>query len=399
MVRWSAPAALLALLPACLPSFDGGALACGAGDPCLDGWSCLAGRCWPPGEGPDGGPVGDGGTLGDGGTDAGSGCAATNPSGLAARAGLGAAFLPAGSALRLEAFGGLDPAGQPSGAVQVDDLQLGNGWTVGGALVVPRAYFAIAHLSAVDGVVVFGGLSGDGGLTSMEESATPTPSATWSLQPPVLPVPTWAHAAVMEADDTAILSCGGIADGVTTASCYTLEGTPLTGDYLFDDAGWQPAPADLTHPRSHFAMVVGPDGRAYAVGGEGAEPAGAPSSTSWEVFDGSGWSCPLSCPSLNVPRVGAAAALLGTRLFVTGGRASLADGAGTAAVEYIDLDAGPAAGWQLAASMNQARYDHAVAALPNGHLRVLGGESDGCTLGAVEDFDPAANQWTVVAAP
>ncbi len=328
------------------------------------------------------------------------------------RAYLGAAYFEeraqAGeTAQRLFAIGGVPGSSHPTGEAQFEDLVNGNTWYSAGTLHTPRSGFATVVLSPLEGVVVFGGLGPDGGLADMEHfasNANPAPSTVWAQATPVLPQPTWDHAAALEADAGPILSCGGrtgALPGHDVATCYQLTwanywtdaGSSAPYELFGWEGGWVQAPADLSRPRTQFSMVLGPDGLVYAIGGEGPIPA---TDVGWEVFDGRAWTCPLACPTLAVGRIGAAAAVSGTRIYVTGGQETLGDIAGTPSVEFIDLDAGSAASWQFGAPLNYGRYNHAAVTLPNGHIRVLGGESDGCTLGIVEDYDPANNSWSVV---
>ena len=55
---------------------------------------------------------------------------------------------------------------------------------------------------------------------------------------------------------------------------------------------------------------------------------------------------------------------------------------------------GESTGWRALAPMTVARSRFALAAAPDGKLYAIGGETSGGTTGAVEQYDPATDQWT-----
>ena len=93
--------------------------------------------------------------------------------------------------------------------------------------------------------------------------------------------------------------------------------------------------------------------------------------------------------SLSEARHGAAAAALGGRVYVLGGRGS----GDLASVAVWDQGAGS---WSSAAAMSQARHQPGAAAL-GGYVYVLGGLDEFQFATAnVERLDPVSNTWSMV---
>ncbi len=318
---------------------------------------------------------------------------------------------------RVFAIGGVPVGGGYSGGVQFEDLsQSKTQWQAGGQLSTRRAAFAAVTLPQVGSpifgsayeMVAFGGINASGALTSMERYAStdspPQAQPTWTVDSPQLKVARFGHAAIFEADAGTLLTCGGVGDGIVRADCEAVHGSYKFGTgWVWDSQGWQPLPASesMILPRADFAMVQGPDGRSYAIGGGGPEEtvdgARVNASGTWEVFDGGAWGAiPTGCgPFLAQPRVGAAAAVVGTRLYLIGGHANAVDPAGTNSVEYCDFDGGTQ--WALDPRiLNYARYDLAAVVLPGGTIRIFGGINDGCPVGVPEDLATDAIRWTTV---
>ena len=361
-----------------------------------------------------------------GGTEPDAGCVTLSAGfNIDPRYGLSAVYAYNGSATgkawqRVFAIGGITPSGKPTTEVEYQDLDTtGLEWLPAGNLVTPRAYFPVVWEPNNLGLVAFGGIeSANVPLTSMELfdlSGAPDSAATWTqdagtsaptLPPSLFPNGLYAQGAVMQNIET-ILTCGGVSGGTTLGSCARLVGYgfdagpnpngTVSDGFTWADSGWQAAPS-MTSDRRDFCMAIDPTGGIYAVGGSGSANRGV--ATTWEFFDGSSWACPGTCPQLSLPRIDAAAAVTtcpgqtakDTCLYVTGGHSQLGDPVGSISVEYLDLGHMDA-GWQGAAGMTYPRWGHAAVTLPDGKIEVLGGISDGCMLGAVEEYDPSANSW------
>ncbi|MDQ6692165.1 MAG: hypothetical protein M3Z13_05295 [Candidatus Dormibacteraeota bacterium] len=95
----------------------------------------------------------------------------------------------------------------------------------------------------------------------------------------------------------------------------------------------------------------------------------------------------LAGPDYPLPIDHAAAATLGTRLFVSGGFSN-----GPARAEVFSFT--EAGSWQAVAPLNHARGAHALVTLGD-RLYAVGGRT-GSEVAAVEMFNPALNSWTDV---
>jgi hypothetical protein len=371
-----------------------------------------------------------GGTTGGGSTGSGA-CAALGvpESTLDQRYALaGIALNSLGNWERVFAVGGIG-SGSDGGfttEVQFEDLETqGAVWQPAGNLSTPRADFPVVNTPF--GLLAIGGLGPDGPLTSVEyynTSDAPGPAIVWATTPAqatvpaLLPLPkalygsgVYGHAAILLDDEitnltTSLVTCGGIVTGSTVAFCSEITGyaydagRDTAGDpnygFAWFDAGWQELPAQMNHDRAHFSLVTDANGDIYAIGGAGSYKDVA---TSWERFDGTSWSCPAPCPSLNAPRIDAAATLAACPtgsdecLYVIGGHSQVGIPTGLVTTEYLDLG-NVAAGWQLGGDLNFARWGHAAVTLPNGNLRVFGGSNEGCILGVTEDYSISNGSWT-----
>ena len=162
--------------------------------------------------------------------------------------------------------------------------------------------------------------------------------------------------------------------------------TPATETFSAADGRSRAGP-QLSTPRADMAAVTLKDGRILLAGGY--DGRGALSVI--EVYD------PRTnqlrrIGSLTLARTGAGAALLPDgRVLVVGGGINSGDSLrATATAEIVDAATGRSA---ATGSLADARYKHAVVALPDGKILVLGGsderDSNG-TLDSVEAFDAAA---------
>ena len=423
MVRHFGLAIGLTLAAGCsLATIPNGVVLCSSGT-CPSGFACEAdGRCWQLGTGPDAGPPVDGGKPdagpgdagNDGGADAGSdgssafdcgitdagGCVICSTDGvfpdlLYPRWGLGGVYLKQtnGSETfdRVYAVGGFDPSGTETSSVQLDELDTGNAWSpVGNANLTPRSFFSVVS-NAFIGLIAFGGEDLTTGMVLGDtvifpSDVAPIPTSGWVEASPVLLQPRENHAAVVEANGGAVITCGGSAEGIPLGTCETLS---LETDL---DGGWEEGP-QLVYERDGLSMALGSDGNVYAFSGSGSNPTGL---TNWEMLgtDG-GWGCPGTCPQMNSGHVFGAAVAVGTKIYVMGGVAEPADQTSNNTVEYIDVT-NLAAGWQEVAGMLTARAYFAAVATPEGTIRVFGGHGgplNSCTIANVEEYSPSSNTW------
>jgi hypothetical protein len=97
---------------------------------------------------------------------------------------------------------------------------------------------------------------------------------------------------------------------------------------------------------------------------------------------------------LNKPRVRSAVAVSGTKIFVFGG--SLSFQTATNSGEYYDVSV-PFASWVPTSPASISRQGLTAVTLPNGKIRVFGGEdASSCLVGTVEEYDPATDSWTAI---
>src|SRR6185436_5953248 len=105
-----------------------------------------------------------------------------------------------------------------------------------------------------------------------------------------------------------------------------------------------------------------------------------------EVFDGKQWSAGANIPT---PREHLAATSDGDHLYAVGGRALSSD-KNSAALERYEPDTDR---WQRLPDMPLARGGLG-AAIVDGHLLAVGGESPTRALGAVQSYDIAREAWS-----
>jgi N-acetylneuraminic acid mutarotase len=157
--------------------------------------------------------------------------------------------------------------------------------------------------------------------------------------------------------------------------------------FRFDPArkAYQSLP-DLPERVDHPALV-GHRGALYVIGGyTDLEPTAAvwrfdPAAGRWAALE-----------PLQIARSSLAAAVIGNRIYVTGGseldRGASSEGSQT--LEIYDVHTGK---WARGPDMPTPRHHHGAAAL-KGELYVVGGRGrDDLSLDAVERFDPARGRW------
>jgi non-specific serine/threonine protein kinase len=237
-----------------------------------------------------------------------------------------------------------------------------------------RWLFALVPALAAVVVVVL--LAGGGG----SKKATSSPAAALPVAPPpgqwraVHPAPTARQQLSSAAGQGAIWLFGGLTKGTSTAKT---EGYDPSIDT------WKSGP-DLPLPL-HHEMAVTYKNEFVVLGGW--IPAGAQldATTSDRVFAlrNGAW---VPLPSLNHPRAAGAAAVVGSKLVVVGGRTK---DQLVAPTEVFD-----GKGWKDAADIPVPR-DHLAAASDGRYLYAVGGRklTSDKNLGAFERYDPVANSW------
>lgn len=141
-------------------------------------------------------------------------------------------------------------------------------------------------------------------------------------------------------------------------------------------------PERVDHP-----VVAAHEGDLYVAGGwKDTEPTGAV----WRyTLESQSWA---ELPPLEVPRGGAAGAVLDGRLYVVGGSSGPHTGRvlPTGVVEVFDFAAGR---WSRAPDLSTPRHHHGVAEL-DGKLWAVGGRGDtDASLDAVEVLEPSLGRW------
>jgi N-acetylneuraminic acid mutarotase len=223
---------------------------------------------------------------------------------------------------------------------------------------------------------VAGGLTDAQDATAKTEYYDPT-TGTWTPGPN-LPVP--LHHAMMVSYQNTVWVIGGfeprgsVIIGVASARVFRLNQ---------NQTGWVEAPS-LHHARgAGAAAVVG--NKIVVVGGRnaGTSPAEV---VPTEVFDGTSWKDAAGIP---VPGDHLAAASDGTYLYTVGGR-RLEASSNTAAVQRFD----PVANRWVQLKAAPGKVSDAGAAIVGGRLIVAGGESIGTVFGTVWAYDLASGTWS-----
>ena len=221
-----------------------------------------------------------------------------------------------------------------------------------------------------------------GGLTGLDSATAKTEFYDLSVgawgQGPNLPVP--LHHAMMVTYQNTVWVIGGF-----EPQGSDVEGTVSARVFHLDDDQdyWAKAPA-LHHARAAGAAAVVGD-KIVVVGGRtaGSSPEEvAPT----EVFDGTSWH-----DAGGIPVTGdhVAAASDGKYVYVVGGR-KLSSAANTAAVQRFDPNIGK---WTQLRPVPSPVSDCGVA-IVSGQLIVVGGESTGTVFNTVRAFDLATSTWS-----
>jgi non-specific serine/threonine protein kinase len=249
------------------------------------------------------------------------------------------------------------------------------GWQQGSASLYATQQVGAA-VDSSGRIWVAGGLTDAQDATAKTELYDPT-IGTWSAGPS-LPVP--LHHAMMVSYQNTVWVIGGFEPrgseiiGVASARVFHLNQN-LTA--------WVEAPA-LHHARgAGAAAVVG--NKIVVVGGRtaGTSPAEV---VPTEVFDGTSWHDAAGIP---VPGDHLAAASDGTYLYAVGGR-RLEASSNTAVVQRFD----PAADRWVQLPAAPGKVSDAGAAIIGGRLIVAGGESLGTVFNTVWAYDIASRTWS-----
>ena len=273
-----------------------------------------------------------------------------------------------------------------SGAVGTDRLDWGSKPPI--PAPGPRSGVAVAPNGKLYAI---GGVSGGSGSALQEYDPA---TNTWATKPPM---PTARGGlGLAAAPNGKLYAVGGSNAGLLGT---VEEYDPATNTWT--NCG-QPAPgnacASMPTARSELGLAAAPNGKLYAVGGDAGGPVNVvqeydPAANTWTNC---GQPAPgNACAPMLAPRsrLGVAAAPNG-KLYAVGG-----DGGSTQVDEYD-----PATNtWTSKAPLSTARIALGLAAAPNGKLYAVGGLNaaagqPGCpdrTCATVEEYDPATNTWTL----
>jgi len=199
-----------------------------------------------------------------------------------------------------------------------------------------------------------------------------------------MPTPRFDPGAAVGSDGR-IYVMGGCCDSVTGDILATNEA------YDISTGTWSAA-APMPVARYFHAVVAGPDGRIYVIGGCCTGGAGTdfsavdvynPSTDSWD-----------SAAPLPVAREDLGAALGPDGLiYVIGGCCT----GGGAALTRVDVYHPSTDTWTTAASMPTARVSMGVATGPDGRIYVIGGNNGSTHVSTVTAYDTTTNTWSTVA--
>ena len=347
-------AALVASVVAsgCDSADDPNKVVCQVPHDCLDGYSCVAGRCQADAAGSDLSGAAD--LAGAQGRD--SGADADNDLSPAlhgkwsslsdmptARGELALVALPDG---RLFALGG-NANGSVVATVEVYTPST-DSWTAVSSMHTARAGFGAA-LGSDGHLYVMGGQFAsvvDDGASRLAESYD-VASDTWSALPSLSE--RRSDCAAVAAKDSKLYVVGGY-DYTITGPVGTWEAWTPGG------ASWVESTFHMTTPRSAYALALAADGRVFAFGGADQTEA-AIALVEWFQPGSSGWSTTASMPS---PRLElAASAGADGKLYAIGGSAY--DIGGQPELATVEAYSPSAHSWETVAPMPTARFGLAAA--------------------------------------
>lgn len=251
---------------------------------------------------------------------------------------------------------------------------------------LPTARYGLAAVVAPDGrIIAIGGNTGD-------------PSKAFSVETDALAPESggWIQLASMNTPRSALGAALGPFNRIY-AVAGVKSGGPLTSIEAYDFATnkWSAAGnINPNVPRFRIAVVAGPDGSLYIIGGEnGDNQALDRFEVSQQTNLGSNHFGTLA--HLLTPRSGPAAALgHDGRIYVFGG-SSGGDDSGATALDSGEVYTPGSDTWQPIAPMPTARYRAAAVTAPDGRIYVIGGLNASGDLNTVDVYDPASNTWSV----
>jgi N-acetylneuraminic acid mutarotase len=270
----------------------------------------------------------------------------------------------------------LTPAGVPAAS--------GYAWRSGGGLPTPRTEVAVATIETQ--VFVAGGFTKDGDASDVVEMFESAEGEWTDATFPRLPEP--LHHTAMVGYRSQLFVIGGYrADGSASSAVWSLIPHRTLPDGSSGPGAWQRRPDMPTARGAHAVAIVGE--RFHVVGGASGFGGGRPGLTAaHEVFDPkrNAWETLEPFPE---PRDHLAAAAVGNRLFVVGGRKlSLARNSGR--LDIFDAASGK---WSRGPDMPTPRGGIAAAST-DGLVFVFGGEQPSGTFDETEIFDPKRRRWT-----
>ncbi len=280
-------------------------------------------------------------------------------------------------------------AGSPQSATLdtwVYDPQTGT--TSGGpAMAAAQAVPAVAALG--DGsVMIAGGWTGSRPISDAEI----LDGATGSFIPIKSMLSPRSHATATDIGNGRVLVAGGWSSYNSRSKVFTATASAEIFDRNSGDWSWA---APMSTPRALASATRLPDGRVLVAGGDeswlGADSTGASQTvlSSAEIYDPSTntWQ---SAGAMSVPRATHSAALLPDgHVLVTGGWSDGHEYGLSSTEEYI-----PGAGWQRASDMPDAHAQARLVTLQDGRLLEVGGvDGSNDTTGAVDLFDPSSGAW------
>jgi non-specific serine/threonine protein kinase len=179
-----------------------------------------------------------------------------------------------------------------------------------------------------------------------------------------------------------------VAGGLTTSTTATAA-TPSTQIYDPTKDAWQPGPS-LPEAVDH-AMLVTYQNRVFLIGGFRSHGGESVASAQVLIFDNSfgHW---VKGPPLHHPRAAGAAAVVGDKIVVVGGRT----GPSKQLVGQTEVYDGKA--WHDGAGI-PVPGDHLAAASDRSYLYAVGGRKfdSGNNTAAVQRYEPATDRWTPLA--
>ena len=250
-------------------------------------------------------------------------------------------------------------------------------FTPTGNMIVDRARHVAVLLD--DGRVwVAGGVSGDDGVYAAIDDSEVWDPANGEFS---------AAASLPSARD--LFTATRLNDGRVLVVGGRNDATTLDDAHLFDaGAGFSPVPGGLADARYGHTATLLPDGDVLIVGGRiGPDSITLEDAERFDVGTGT-----FTSAGYAQSRGGHTATLLGDgRVLVAGGFERLTAGATTALADS-DLYGVSADSWELGPSLNQPRLFAAAAALGDHGVLLLGGDVDQ-PLATVELFSPLDDSW------